>query len=40
VIAGDDWNWEGVKRAVTERFGAGAVEVLGDGKGRHWRVRL
>jgi len=39
IVAGDDWNWKGVKTAVTETFGD-RVEVLGDGKGRHWRVRL
>lgn len=40
VLAGDDWNWTGVHSAVLERFDAAAVEVLGEGKGRHWRVRL
>jgi len=39
ILAGDDWNWSGVKTSVTETFGD-RVEVLGDGKGRHWRVRL
>lgn len=39
IVAGDDWNWKGVKSAVTEAFGD-RVEVLGEGKGRHWRVRL
>lgn len=40
VIAGDDWNWSGVKDAVTETFDASIIEVLGNDKGRHWRVKL
>lgn len=40
VLAGDDWNWSGVHTAVRERFGEGKIEVLGEGKGRHWRVTL
>jgi hypothetical protein len=40
TISGDDWNWAGVKGAVQERFTEKQIEVLGDGKGRHWRVRL
>lgn len=39
VLAGDDYNWTGVRRAIEEAF-AGRIEVLGGGKGRHWRVRL
>jgi predicted O-methyltransferase YrrM len=39
VLAGDDWNWSGVNTAARETFGD-RIEVLGDGKGRHWRVRL
>lgn len=39
VIAGDDYNWSGVRQAIEEAF-AGRIEVLGEGKGRHWRVRL
>ncbi len=39
VIAGDDYNWTGVRQAIEEAF-AGKIEVLGEGKGRHWRVRL
>ncbi len=38
TVAGDDWNWSGVNRAVTESFGEN-VEVLGDGKTRHWRAQ-
>jgi cephalosporin hydroxylase len=40
TLAGDDWNWSGVHTAVRERFAEDRIEVLGDGKGRHWRVRL
>lgn len=40
TIAGDDWNWTGVHTAVLERFLNAPVEVLGEGKGRHWRLRL
>lgn len=40
VLAGDDWNWAGVHGAVLAAFDAARVEVLGEGKGRHWRVRL
>lgn len=39
VIAGDDWNWAGVHKAAIETFGE-RIEILGQGKGRHWRVRL
>lgn len=39
TLAGDDYNWTGVRQAIEEAF-AGRIEVLGDGKGRHWRVRL
>jgi hypothetical protein len=39
TLAGDDWNWEGVQRAAVEAFGD-RIEVLGEGKSRHWRVRL
>ena len=37
VLAGDDYAWPGVSRAVEEAFGA-RVKVLGKDKGRHWRV--
>jgi hypothetical protein len=36
VVAGDDYNWSGVKQAISEIL-QDQVEVLGDGKGRHWR---
>lgn len=39
IFSGDDYNWTGVRKAIEEAF-AGRIEVLGDGKGRHWRVRL
>lgn len=39
TLAGDDYNWTGVRKAIEEAF-AGRIEVLGEGKGRHWRVRL
>lgn len=39
TIAGDDWNWSGVNKAVKETFTEGRYEILGEGKGRHWRVR-
>ena len=38
VLAGDDYEWEGVRRAVHDVFGAD-VEVLGTEGRRHWRVR-
>lgn len=37
VLAGDDYEWEGVRRAAHDVFGA-AVEVLGKEGRRHWRV--
>ena len=37
VLAGDDYCWPGVERAVQEAFGA-RVKVLGKDKGRHWRT--
>ena len=37
VLAGDDYCWPGVQRAVEEAFGARA-KVLGKDKGRHWRA--
>lgn len=40
TLAGDDWNWSGVKRAVSEAFAADKIEVLGKDRGVHWRVRL
>lgn len=40
VIGGDDINWAGVKDAVYETFKRENVEILGEGKGRHWRVKL
>lgn len=40
TLTGDDWNWNGVHTAATERFGMARIEVLGQNKGRHWRVRL
>lgn len=39
VMAGDDYNWTGVRRAIEEAF-AGHIDVLGEGKGRHWMVQL
>lgn len=39
IFAGDDWNWPGVQAAAKEAFGD-KIEILGEGKGRHWRVRL
>lgn len=36
TIAGDDWNWSGVRAAVSEVLGA--AELLGNGRGVHWRV--
>lgn len=39
TFSGDDFNWRGVRQAIEEAF-AGRIEVLGEGKGRHWRVRL
>lgn len=39
VIAGDDFNWTGVKKAIFEVFGENQIEVLGEGKGRHWRAK-
>jgi predicted O-methyltransferase YrrM len=38
VMAGDDWNWPGVKAAVREAFAS--PEILGEAKGVHWRVRV
>lgn len=40
TIAGDDWNWGGVRRAVNEVFWQPAIEVLGKDRQVHWRVRL
>lgn len=40
TIAGDDWNWSGVRRAVNETFWPPGIEVLGKDRGVHWRVRL
>ncbi len=40
ILAGDDYNWGGVRKALDETFLPDQIEVLGEGKGRHWRVRL
>lgn len=42
VIAGDDYNWKGVQKAVNEFFSrmGHEVEVLGQDRGVHWRVVL
>jgi predicted O-methyltransferase YrrM len=37
TLAGDDYDWPGVRRAVDEAFGAG-VELVGDVGRRHWRL--
>jgi predicted O-methyltransferase YrrM len=37
VLAGDDYDWEGVRLAVHDVFGA-AVEVLGKEGRRNWRM--
>ena len=37
TLAGDDYDWPGVQRAVDEAFGA-RVEKIGDIERRHWRV--
>ena len=37
ILAGDDYDWPGVRRAVGEAFGD-AVTLLGDIGRRHWRV--
>ncbi len=34
TLAGDDYNWEGVQKAVKELLPS--HEILGSGKGRHW----
>lgn len=39
VLAGDDYNWTGVKKAIFERFGEDRIAVLGENKGRHWKVK-
>lgn len=38
VIAGDDYNWPGVKQAVAEVLSQ--VDVLGKDKGRHWAASV
>jgi hypothetical protein len=37
TLAGDDYDWPGVQRAVGEIFG-GRVDVVGEENRRHWRV--
>lgn len=40
VVAGDDWNWAGVQRAVNEKFPTVDVRGRGEGKPRYWVVKL
>jgi predicted O-methyltransferase YrrM len=37
MLAGDDYDWPGVQRAVNEAFGS-SVELVGDVGRRHWRL--
>lgn len=39
ILAGDDFNWTGVKKAIFETFGEDGIQVLGQDKGRHWIVK-
>ena len=39
MLAGDDYDWPGVQRAVGEAFGT-AVTLLGDTGRRHWRTAI